>query len=190
LITAAKREAAALANNPRMAGPGSELAQGIAKLKTAVSGQPPDALVDLGSLDKILLQMGAQNIRGALAGQRITNQEFMKMLTEGNPNSEMPLATINKLLNYQGAQVDYDQRFNRTKTAALNRGANPLTVDSDIGSVVDRGNYVESRVGVRPPLAGAQSSGGPSSGGATEGAVSTSKSGKPIVFTNGHWQYK
>jgi hypothetical protein len=158
LITGAKREAAALSANPRMAGPGSELAQGIAKLKTAVSGQPPDALVDLGSLDKILLQMGAQNIRGALSGQRITNQEFMKMLTEGNPNSEMPLQTINKLLNYQGAQVDYDSRFNRTKMAALQRGANPMTVDSDIGAQADRGDYVESRAGVRPPTAGGKSS--------------------------------
>lgn len=30
----------------------------------------------------------------------------------------------------------------------------------------------------------------PVSGGASEGATSMSKSGKPIVFTNGHWQYK
>jgi hypothetical protein len=95
-----------------------------------------------------------------LSGQKITNQEFMKMLTEGNPNTKMPLDTINKLLNYQGAQIDYDKRFNRTKTIALGRGANPQTVDSDIGSVVDRGNYVESRAGVRPPLTGGQSSGG------------------------------
>ncbi len=158
LITAAKRESAALAGDPRMAGPGSALAHGLAKLKTFASGQPPDALVDLGSLDKILLQMGAQNVRGALSGQKITNQEFMKMLTEGNPNTEMPLQTINKLLDYQGAQVDYDKRFNRTKTMALNRGANPVTVDSEIGSRADRGDYVEGRVGVRPPLNAPQSS--------------------------------
>jgi hypothetical protein len=151
LITAAKREAATLAQNPRMVGPGSALAQGLSKLKTFAMGQPPDALVDLGSLDKILLQMGAQNVRGALSGQKITNQEFMKMLTEGNPNSEMPLATINKLLDYQGAQVDYDQRFNRTKTMALQRGADPMSVDSEIASKADRGDYVEGKVGVRPP---------------------------------------
>ena len=159
LLRAAQREAAALSNNPRMAGPGSELAQGLAKLRTAVTGQAPDSLVDLGGLDKILLQLGAQNVRQALAGQKITQAEFLMMLGKGNPNSEQPLATVNKLLNYLGAQNDYDQRFNRTKMMALNRGANPLTIDSDIGAQSNRGDYVESRVGVRPPLAGAQSSG-------------------------------
>jgi len=159
LIRAAQREAATLQNNPRMVGPGSELAQGIAKIKTAITGQPPDALVDLGSLDKILLQMGAQNIRQALSGQRITNQEFMTMLSRGNPNTEQPLATIQRLLGYYGAQNDYDQRFAKTKQAALNRGANPMTVDSDIGGVADRGDYVEGRVGVRPPLAGSGNAG-------------------------------
>lgn len=189
LLKAAQRESAALANNPRMAGPGSEIAQWVAKARTAVTGQAPDSLVDLGGLDKILLQLGAQNVRAALQGQKITQAEFLLMLGKGNPNTEQPLATVNRLLGYLGAQNDYDQRFNRTKQAALQRGANPMTVDSDIGAQADRGDYVESRVGVRPPLAGGQSSAAPS-GGATEGAVSTSKSGKPIVFTNGHWQYK
>jgi hypothetical protein len=160
LLKAAQREAAALAANPRMAGPGSEVAQALAKMRTAVTGQAPDSLVDLGGLDKILLQLGAQNVRAALQGQKITQAEFLLMLGKGNPNTEQPLATINKLLGYLGAQNDYDQRFNRTKMTALNRGANPLTVDSDIGAQSDRGDYVESRVGVRPPLAGGQSSGG------------------------------
>jgi hypothetical protein len=160
LLRAAQRESAALANNPRMAGPGSELAQWIVKARAAVTGQTPESLVDLGGLDKILLQLGAQNVRQALSGQKITQQEFLLMLGKGNPNTEQPLPTINKLLGYLGAQNDYDQRFNRTKMAALNRGANPLTVDSDIGAQADRGDYVESRVGVRPPLsAGGQSSG-------------------------------
>ena len=186
LITAAKRESASLASDPRMAGPGSELARGLAKLKTFASGQPPDALVDLGSLDKILLQMGAQNVRGALSGQKITNQEFMKMLTEGNPNTEMPLQTINKLLDYQGAQVDYDKRFNRTKTIALGRGANPMTVDSEIGTRADRGDYVEGKVGVRPPLGGGKSSAPTVTSQAQydalpKGAKYTDASGKPHI---------
>jgi hypothetical protein len=165
LIRAAQREAATLQNNPRMVGPGSELAQGIAKIKTAVTGQPPDALVDLGSLDKILLQMGAQNIRQALSGQRITNQEFMTMLSRGNPNTEQPLATIQRLLGYYGAQNDYDQRFAKTKQMALNRGADPFSVDTAIGGVADRGDYVEGKVGVRPPLPGG---GGGSASGVTQ----------------------
>jgi hypothetical protein len=192
LLKAAQREAAALANNPRMAGPGSEVAQALAKIRTAVTGQAPDSLVDLGGLDKILLQLGAQNVRAALQGQKITQAEFLLMLGKGNPNTEQPLQTVNKLLGYLGAQNDYDQRFNRTKMTALQRGANPLTIDSEIGARADRGDYVEGKVGVRPPLAGGQSGGGQSSSttAATEGATSTSKSGKPIVFTNGHWQYK
>jgi hypothetical protein len=161
LLKAAQREAAALAANPRMAGPGSEVAQWVAKARTAVTGQAPDSLVDLGGLDKILLQLGAQNVRQALQGQKITQAEFLLMLGKGNPNTEQPLATVNKLLGYLGAQNDYDQRFNRTKQAALQRGANPLTIDSDIGAQADRGDYVESRVGVRPPLAGGKQSAAP-----------------------------
>jgi hypothetical protein len=49
------------------------------------------------------------------------------------------------------AQNDYDMRFQRTKQIALSRGASPITVDGDIGSRADRGDYVEGRVGVRPP---------------------------------------
>ena len=159
LITAAKREAAALAQNPRMVGPGSEIAQGLAKIRAAISGQPPDSLVDLGGLDKMLLQMGAQNVRSALEGQKITQQEFLLMLGKGNPNTDQPLATINKLLDYFGAQNEYDGRFARTKQAALERGANPMTVDSEIGSRADRGDFIEGKVGVRPPVGGGKSSG-------------------------------
>src|SRR5271166_6327003 len=157
LIRAAKRETAALANNPRMTGPGSEIAQGIEKIKALVSGQPSDALVNLGSLDKILMGMGAQNVRQALNGQKITNQEFMALLTKGNPNTQQPLATINKLLDYLGAQNDYEQRFQKTKQIALQRGANPIGIDGVIGGMpgADRGDYVEGKVGVRPPLASA-----------------------------------
>jgi hypothetical protein len=99
---------------------------------------------------------------------------------------------VNKLLQYLGAQNDYDQRFNRTKMAALNRGANPLTVDSDIGAQADRGDYVESRVGVRPPLAGGQktSSGATAdSGGFIPGKRYTDKSGNSATYAgNGKWQ--
>jgi hypothetical protein len=182
LIQAAQRESAALANNPRMVGPGSEFAQTVAKIKSAVTGQPPDALVDLGSLDKMLLQMGAQNVRQALSGQRITNSEFLMMLSKGNPNTEQPLGTINRLLGYLGAQNDYDQRFQRTKQAALNTGANPLTVDSDIGARVNRGNYVEARTGVRPPLpSGTQASSGPAV------QTATGPNGQRLYLRNGQW---
>jgi len=155
LIRAAQREAATLQNNPRMVGPGSEIAKKWAEVKSFVTGQPPDELVDLGSLDKMLMTMGAQNVRQALQGQKITNQEFMTLMTKGNPNTEQPLPTINNLLKYLAAQNDYEQRFQYTKRIALERGANPISVDQDIGHVADRGDYVEGKVGVRPPLAGA-----------------------------------
>jgi hypothetical protein len=187
LIRAAQREAASLQNNPRMVGPGSELAQNLAKVRSFVSGQPPDAYVNLGSLDKMLMQMGAQNIRNALSGQRITNQEFMAMLTKGNPNTEQPLQTIQRLLGYLGTQNDYDQRFQRTKQIALQRGANPMTVDSDIGSVSDRGDYVEQRVGVRPPVqsggaTASQQTNGGSAGGLPDAGANK---GRSITLSNG-----
>jgi hypothetical protein len=64
----------------------------------------------------------------------------------------MPLPTIQRLLNYFSAQNDYDQRFQLTKQTALNAGANPMTVDTQIGGLVDRGNYVQAKTGVRPVL--------------------------------------
>jgi hypothetical protein len=154
LIRAAQRETAALANNPRMTGPGSEVAQALAKIRTFVTGKPPDSLVDLGTLNKVLLQMGAQNVRQALDGQKITQAEFMKLLGEGNPNTEQPLATVNKLLTYAAAQNDYDMRFNRTKQIALQRGANPIGIDGALAGMpgADRGDYVEGKVGVRPSI--------------------------------------
>ena len=188
LIRAAQREAATLSNNPRMAGPGSEVAQTLAKIKTFVTGKPPDSLVDLGTLNKVLLQMGAQNVRQALEGQKITQAEFMKLLGEGNPNTQQPLQTINKLLAYSAAQNDYDMRFNRTKQIALQRGANPIGIDGAIAGMpgADRGDYVEGKVGVRPPAAGAQPSAG---GGApkitTQEAYDALKNGDSYVDENG-----
>lgn len=193
LIQAAQREATNLAGNPRMVGPGSEAAQAWAQVKTFVSGQPPDALVNIGSLDKMLTSMGAQNIRAALSGQRITNQEFMALLTKGNPNTEQPLPTIQKLLRYLGTQNDYDQGFQRTKIAALRNGADPATVDSDIGAVANRGNYVESRMGVRPPAQQAAQSGASAtqkdSGGFVPNQQYKDKNGATSTYKgNGQWQ--
>jgi hypothetical protein len=190
LIAAARRKTAELASDPTMVGPGRQLAQGLAELKTILTGKPPDSLVTLKSLDKVLLQMGAQNVRAALEGQKITQSEFLLMLGKGNPNTEQPLPTINNLLEYASAQNEYDQRFARTKGIALQRGANPMTVDTDIGSQMPREDFVEKRVGVRPPPTGSSSGSAPADGGAKEGAVSKSRSGKDIIFKDGHWQYK
>jgi hypothetical protein len=192
LINAAQGEANRLASNARLAGPGSEIAKTWAQVKTAVTGAPPDAYVDLGALDKLLLQMGAQNIRQVLTGQRITNQEFMQLLTKGNPNTEQPLPTINRLLGFLSAQNDYDRRFQLTKQAALNAGANPMTVDTDIGTKADRSSYVAGRTGITPAMQNSSAPGRPGQqrSGLQEGATDISKSGKPIVVKNGQWQYQ
>jgi hypothetical protein len=190
LIRAAKREAAALANNPRMAGPGSEVAQAWAKIKTFVSGQPPDELVDLGTLNKMLMTMGAQNVRQALQGQKITNQEFMTLMTQGNPNTEQPLPTINKLLDYLGAQNDYEQRFQNTKNMALQRGANPMSVDREIGHQFDRGDYVEGKVGVRPPLTGGKEAASEAPTVKSQADYDKLKKGDPYLDENGKSHHK
>jgi hypothetical protein len=194
LIRAAQRDATALQNNPRMVGPGSDLAQGVAKLTAYAKGLPPDALIESGELDKMTQLLGSQNVRQALAGMKITQQEYMAMLTKGNPNTGQPLALINRLLTYNAAQNDYDQRFQKTKKIALNYGADPRTVDSDIGEIANRGDYVESRAGVRPPLGGGQGGQGaaasqPDSGGFVPGKQYKDKNGNTATYAgNGKWQ--
>lgn len=168
LITQAQREAANLANDPRITGPGSEVAQTWAKVKSFIGGQPPDALVDLGALDKLLLQMGAQNIRSALSGQRITNQEFMTLMTKGNPNTEQPLPTINRLLGYLRADNEYDRRAATTTIRAVQAGADPWQVSGEIESAMPRAQFVQQRTGfgalsakTAPTGTGPQTSGAP-----------------------------
>jgi hypothetical protein len=147
LINQAQGELANLANDPRYVGPHSAFTQALANFKTYVSGQAPDALVDRSALDKMLLQLGAQNVRTLLSGQRITNQEMMTFLTKGNPSGDQPLATVGRLLNYLKADNDYDRRSAVTTIKAVQGGADPWRVSGAIENSMPRAQFVGQRTG-------------------------------------------
>lgn len=189
LLVRAQAEAGSI--NPRMVGPGSEFAQGWQKFRTAVTGAAPDDLVDLGALDKVLLNLGVQNVRNALQGQKITQTEMLKMLGEGNPNTEQPLATIQKLLGFLRAQNDYDRRFQKTKTAGLLSGADPYQIDEAIGDRADRSDYIERRTGIAPSARGNTSSQGAApalpDAGANKGRSITMSGGQRLISDGSQW---
>jgi hypothetical protein len=178
LINRAQAEAAHIA--PSAVGPGSDFYNGLRTVVAAVSKQPPDALVDWGELNKTLMNMGAQNIRAALQGQRITNQEFMTMLSQGNPNTEQPKATIQRILGYLAANNDYDLRFNNTRVAALRTGADPYQVNGTIGKLADRSDYIQRRTGVTPSTAAAAQA-------AVTVPTASGPNGQKLYLRNGQW---
>jgi hypothetical protein len=180
--------------DPRTVGPGSTYYNNILKFYTGASGTAPDALVDEGVLDKFLNQIGASNVRNLLAGQRITNQEMMTFLTRGSPSTSMPLGGIKNLLDYLDADNEYTLRYNRTKMMGLKSGADPDLIDgalsNDQQGGVSRSSFVSKKTGSADALGGSgQTTTSTAPAGTQEGAKNTSKSGKPITFTNGHWQY-
>jgi hypothetical protein len=153
LITQARTEAAHL--DPRTVGPGSTLYNGALKVYTAAAGTAPNALIDETTLDKFLNQVGAQNVRQLLAGQRITNQEMMTFLTRGSPSTSMPLGGIQKLLNYLDADNEYTLRYNRTKMMGLKSGADPDMIDQELESRSHRAEFVAKKTGSMDALGSA-----------------------------------
>jgi hypothetical protein len=167
ILTQAQKEIAALSNNPRSVGPGSEAYIQYQKLRTAVTGAPPDQLVNEEELDKFLAQVGAQNVRKLLQGQKITNQEMMTFMTRGSPNVTQPLPVIKNLVNYLVADNEYDQRLQSTKIAALNDPTiEPYGVAGALEKIpgAGRSEYVQSKLGFSPSFTPKQRPGQPSSG--------------------------
>jgi hypothetical protein len=152
LLAQAKLEISKL--DPRTVGPGSTLYNGMLKTYTAAAGEAPDALIDENVLDKFLNQIGAQNVRQLLQGQRITNQEMMTFLTRGSPSTSMPLGGIQHLVNYLDADNEYTLRYNRTKQIALKSGADPDLIDGAMDpNGTRRAQFVMGRTGGSPTLA-------------------------------------
>lgn len=191
LLTAAQGEIAKV--NPRTVGPGSETYNAFQKFNAAVTGAAPDSLVNQQELDKFLNQVGAQNVRTMLSGQRITNQEMMTFMTRGSPNVEQSLSTIKNLVGYLSANNDFDTKLHATQLTALGKGADPFSPEyATLGSA--RSDYIQSRSGFSLPgrenatQAKPQASGA-DSGGFVPGKTYRDKSGNTSVYRgNGQWQ--
>jgi hypothetical protein len=184
LITAAQRELAKV--DPRTVGASKDAYNGMLGYLKAVTGKAPDAQVDEQTLNKFLTQLGGQNVKAMLAGQRITNQEMMTFMTHGNASVEQPKETIANILNYFKANNDFDRSLNATKLEALNRGANPLTSEyASLGNA--RSSYISDHAGFAlPPTTQPQQQ---DKSGFVAGKTYRDKNGNTAVYKgNGQWQ--
>jgi hypothetical protein len=150
LLNAANGEIAKI--NPRTVGPGSDIYNQYLKFKAGVTGGSPNDLVNEQELDKFLNQVGAQNVRTMLSGQKITNQEMMTFMTRGSPNTDQSVQTIKNLVNYLNADNEYDSKLQATKIAALKKGADPWSINDALETASPRSNYIQGRTGL--PLHG------------------------------------
>ena len=188
LLNAANGELAKI--NPRTVGPGSDFYNSFLKFKAGVTGGSPNDLVDEQELDKFLNQVGAQNVRTMLSGQKITNQEMMTFMTRGSPNTEQSVQTIKNLVNYLGADNDYDTKLQATKIAALKKGADPWSLNDSLETASPRSNYIQGRTGM--PLRGpGQSNPQPSSatGGKTVTRTGVLNGKKVVQYSDGSTAY-
>jgi hypothetical protein len=150
LLDQAQNEITQLRQNPRAIGPGSAVTTAWNEFLSYATGKAPDPLIERKMFDKILLQLGAANVKAAFDGQsKIGQQEYMKLLTEGNPTGSMPLDAIQKLVNFARYNNEFDTRLNNTRVDALNRGADPYSRQfSNLNQ--GRAAYVQSRMGSTP----------------------------------------
>lgn len=146
LLDQAQVEINSLRANPRAVGPGSAVTTAWNEFKSYATGKTPDPLTERKLFDKVLLQLGAQNVKAAFDNQsRIGQQEYMKLLTEGNPTGGMPLDAIQKLVDFSRYNNEFSTRSNNTKLDALNKGADPYSRQFNN---LDQGRaaYVQSRM--------------------------------------------
>lgn len=116
--------------NARDVGPGSEAYKALMEVKAAVTGKAPQDLVDMGVLDKFANQLGVQNVRQLLSGQRITNQEMMNFLTRASASVTQPLDVMKTIISYQKANNDFDRKYATTALTALRQGVDPGAISS------------------------------------------------------------
>lgn len=130
--------------NPRDVGPGSGAYKGLLELQTAITGKAPNDLVDMGVVDKFANQLGVQNVKSLLQGERITNQEMMNFLTRASASNTQPVDVMKSIIAYQKANNDYDTLASNTKTAGLLGGADPRKIDGAIETMAHRSGFVKA----------------------------------------------
>jgi hypothetical protein len=116
--------------NPRDVGPGSSVYKAFLELKDAATKDGPKDLVDMGVLDKFANQLGVQNVRNLLSGQKITNQEMMNFLTRASASTTQPLDVMKTIVAYQKANNDFDRKYATTALAALGANKDPGSISS------------------------------------------------------------
>jgi hypothetical protein len=84
----------------------------------------------MGVLDKFANQLGVQNVRNLLSGQRITNQEMMNFLTRASASTTQPLDVMKTIVSYQKANNDFDRRLATTQLAGLSKHIDPAVLQS------------------------------------------------------------
>ena len=170
--------------NPRDVGPGSQAFKRLMELKTAVTAGAPSDLVDMEVVDKFANQLGVQNVRSLLSGQRITNQEMMNFLTRASASTTQPVDVMKQIIAFQKANNDYDLLKSNTKATALQNpyNADPRKIDGEIENMSHRSDFVHAALS---KVAVARTATGPS-----EGQSGTSKSGKPTIYSGGKWVYQ
>jgi hypothetical protein len=170
--------------NPRDVGPGSEAYKEFLNLKSAVTGKPSQDLVDMGVLDKFANQLGVQNVRSLLAGQRITNQEMMQFMTRASASTSQPLDVMKTILAYQKANNDYDRMASATKLAALQKGADPFHLPGAIDAAAPRDVYVQQSM---DKALGATPASRPGQGAGGAMQTATGPNGQKLYLRNGQW---
>lgn len=175
--------------NPRTVGPGSDFYNSYLKFKAGVTGGSPSDLVDEQELDKFLNQVGAQNVRTLLSGQKITNQEMMTFMTRGSPNTEQSVQTIKNLVNYLGADNDYDSRLQATKIAALKKGADPWSINDALETASPRTNYIQGRTGMALRGPGQTNPSAPPPAGKTVTRTGMQNGRKVVQYSDGSMAY-
>ena len=114
--------------NSRDVGPGSTAYKALLDLKGAITGKAPNDLVDMGVIDKFANQLGVQNVRQLLSGQRITNQEMMNFLTRASASVTQPIDVMKTIVSYQKANNDFDRRLATTQLAGLAKHVDPAAL--------------------------------------------------------------
>lgn len=184
--------------DPRYYGPSSSTATALANFRTYLTGKAPDSLITQTEIDKYLTQqgvLGAKNLLGA--GQQLRQQELLLLIGQANPNINQTLPAIKNLVNFGKINNDYDLRMSNTGLAAIRANKDPGAVAAAFSAPGNsRNDYVQSQLkattgvdlsgaaAVKPPPQPGQTAGAPQ-----EGATNTSKSGRPMIYVNGHWQY-
>jgi hypothetical protein len=136
---------------------------------------------------KYLGNAALSNARG-IYGNRMTQSEVGLQLNELSPSVHMTDDAIRNLINTNLKSAQYTIDSAKRVVPFLAAGNDPANFGKWNQQYWNQSNSVNGP----PARPGQQTSGAaPAAAGAPQnGAEAVSKSGKPIVFQNGHWQYK
>ncbi len=170
--------------------------QRAAIAKTLQSLGAPTPLVDavdqgdLGktqAAEKFLFQTTLMGLRQAMQGDPARVAEF----NEANkvfPNIDTDPRAKQMLLNFISARAQRDYAEQQALIKARTDGTfNPVTWEGEYQQQLRAGKVPGTPAGQIPKLSGQSSQ---STNGPKEGETAKSKSGKPIIFRDGHWYYE